>query len=70
MNRFRIKVKKKVGSDPSSIKPSMVNAGSSSTSYLGVGAKDNKRKAASVSGPPDVSSPVHQVRTRASDNRG
>ena len=71
MNRFRTKVKKlskfsgheKGASDPSSIKPSVVGAGGpGSPAFLGVSSKENRRKAASVSGPPEVSSPVHQVK--------
>lgn len=68
MNRFRTKVKKKFthdksNSDVSSMKPwpTVVGAGSGSQAYLGITSKDTKRKAVSVSGPPDVSSPVHQV---------
>lgn len=68
MNRLRIKVKKlnkfgqeKGGSDPSTIKPSVVSSGSSSPAYLGVTTKESKRKAVSVSGPLDAPSPVHPV---------
>lgn len=75
MNRLRTKVKKlskfpgheKGASDPSSIKPSVVGAGGSgSPAFLGVSTKENRRKAVSVSGPPDMSSPVHQVRSYVS----
>lgn len=76
MNRFRTKVKKlskfshdiKGSGDPCSIKPSVVSAGSNSPAFLVVNSKESKRKAVSVSGPPDVSSPVHQVRQINSDN--
>lgn len=65
LNLFRTKMKKKVkghhdknNSDPNSA----VSSGSSSSSgFLGIVSKDPKRKSTSVSSPPDVSSPVHQV---------
>lgn len=55
----------KSGSDAGSIKPSVVGAGpGGSPAYLGVTSKECRRKAVSVSGPPDMTSPVHQVSMR------
>lgn len=73
LNRFRSKIKKLKGqseknsaSESSLIKPSVVTPSPNSPSLLGLTvSKDNKRKAMSVSSPPDVSSsPVHMVRTK------
>lgn len=64
LNRFRTKIKKLgKGHDKNSCDPNLIKPPASSNSASGLLApKENKRKAISVSSPPDVgSSPVHMV---------
>ena len=68
LNRFRTKIKKlgkgheKSQGESNLIKPTVVSSGTNSASGLLGPSKENKRKAISVSSPPDVgSSPVHIV---------
>lgn len=81
LNRFRTKMRKlkgdKNGSDPAGNKPSaavvattpITGSTSSPTGFLG--APKEKRKAVSVSTPPDMSSsPVHQVGTTCPQGEG